>query len=64
MIDIFNKHILLSCEIRISAYFIGEFMKHIILFAILVMAISQVAMAKGSKRHQERPLGPVVRDIR
>ena len=39
-------------------------MKHIILFAILVMAISQVAMAKGSKRHQERPLGPVVRDIR
>lgn len=39
-------------------------MKRIFVFALLVMAISQGVMAKETNRHQERPTGPVIRDIR
>jgi hypothetical protein len=39
-------------------------MKHLIIFALAIMTVSQVAMAKESKRHQPRPMQPLIREIR
>ena len=40
-------------------------MKSFFVLAVLVLAISQSVMAGESKRHQEeRPQGPVIREIR